>query len=102
MIREDNLLQERVDTTTLADPTYRVTFEQDDGQQYTVGARVTVHAMNGLFRTLKPEPLTGSYQVARCERVSGSNWKALRVSLHLVNQSPPDVMVASVIADDRR
>jgi hypothetical protein len=86
-IREDDLLQERVVTTILADPTYRVTFERDDGQQYTVGARVTVHAMNGLFRTLKPDPLNGSYQVTRCERIRDTNWKALRVSLHLINQA---------------
>lgn len=101
-IREDDLLQERVETTVLADPTYRVTFERDEGQQYTVGARVTVHAMNGLFRTLKSDPLNGTYRVTRCERICDTNWKALRVSLHLVNQSVSDATPTSMVADDRR
>jgi hypothetical protein len=101
-IREDDLLQERVETTPLTDSTYRVTFEQDDGQQYAVGARVTVHAMNGLFRTLKPDPVNGSYRVTRCERISDTTWKALRVSLHLVRQSVSDATFASMVANDRR
>jgi hypothetical protein len=86
----------------MADSTYRVTFERDEGQQYDVGARVTVHAMNGSFRTLALNPSNGSYQVTRSERVRDTGWQALRVSLHLVSQSGSDAALASMIADDRR
>lgn len=115
-IPEDDPLQERVETTTMTDSTYRVTFERDDGQQYDVGARVTVHAMDGLFRTLALNPSDGEYLVWRCERICDASWKALRVSLHLVKQSASDAALAvsdvaltvsdatlaSVVADDRR
>lgn len=77
----------------MADPTFLVTFERDEGQQYGVGARVSVHAMNGRLRTLVPDPLNGSHRVTRCERIRNPGWKALRVSLQLVN---------STVADDRR
>src|SRR5688500_226072 len=85
MTREDEQLQRPVEIFPMDEPTYRVTFERDEGQVYRVGTRVTVHAMNCLFRTIDPSPSTGNYQVTRCERVRDVGWKALRVSLHLVN-----------------
>jgi hypothetical protein len=100
-------LQERIEIALLDEPTYRVTFERDEGQAYGVGARVTVHPMNRLFRTIDPDPSTGEYLVMRCERVRDVGWKALRVSLHLVG--PPDVDAApltdappyAMVADNR-
>ena len=102
MAREEEQLQESVEIAPMDEPTYRVTFERDEGQQYGVGARVTVHAMNGLFRTLKPDPFNGRYRVTRCERISDTGWKALRVSLHLINRSGSDAAFASMVADARR
>ena len=89
------------------EPTYRVTFERDEGQEYRVGARVTVHPMNTLFRTIDPNTPTGNYQVVRCERVRDVGWKALRVSLHRVNLPGADAAPFSdaapftMVADDR-
>jgi hypothetical protein len=104
MTREDEQLQERSEIAPLDKPTYRVTFERDEGQAYRVGARVGVHPMNRLFRTINPDPSTGEYLVVRCERVRNVGWKALRVSLHLVGlpgvdaapimDAPPFAMVA--------
>jgi len=86
----------------MADPTYRETFERDDGQQYGVGARVSVHAMDGRFRTLDVNPSSGRYRVMRCDQIRAPGWKALRVSLHLVDQPGSDPVLASPVADDRR
>jgi hypothetical protein len=102
VIREDDLVQERVETPTMADPTYRVTFERDDGQQYGVGTRVSVHAMNSQCRTLALNPSSGSYRVTRCEQVRDTGWKALRVSLHLDSQPGSAAVRPSPAADDRR
>ena len=74
----------------MGDPTYRVTFERDEGQEYRIGARVAVHPMNSLFRTIDPNPLTGNYLVMRCERVRNVGWQALRVSLHRVDLPDAD------------
>ncbi len=82
-------------------PTYRVTFERDEGQEYRVGARVAVHPMNTLFRTIDPDSLTGNYLVMRCERVRDVGWKALRVSLHLVNLPGADAARVTMVADAR-
>ena len=82
--RESELSRERVENVPMHELTHRVTFERDEGQEYSVGTRVTVHAMNGLFRTIDPNPSTGDYLVTRCERVCDVGWKALRVSLHLL------------------
>src|SRR5688572_22435981 len=98
--REEDQLQERVEISRTDDPTYRVTFERDEGQEYRIGARVAVHPMNSLFRTIAPDPATGSYLVMRCERVRDVGWKALRVSLHLVNLPGADAAPFSVVADD--
>lgn len=81
--------------------TYRVTFERDEGQEYRVGARVTVHAMNSLFRTIAPDPTTGTYLVARCERVRDVGWKALRVSLQLLELPSPDAAPFTKVTVDR-
>jgi hypothetical protein len=86
----------------MADPSYRVTFERDDGQEYRAGARVTVRAMDSLFRTLDLNPSTGRYRVTRCERVRATGWKALRISLQLVDQPVAEAARASVVTDDRR
>jgi len=86
----------------MVDPTYRVTFERDDGQEYGVGARVSVHAMNGLFRTLAPNPSNGAYRVTRCERIRDAGWQALRISLQMVSLPGPDAALAPVVGDDRR
>jgi hypothetical protein len=83
----------------MADPTYRVTFERDEGQQYDIGARVTVHAMNGSIRTLALNPSNGRYQVTRSERVRDLGWRALRVSLLLVDQAITDVALALSVTD---
>jgi hypothetical protein len=101
-MREHHLLRERVEAPTMADPTYRVTFERDDGQQYGVGARVSVHAMDSQFRTLDVNPASGRYRVMRCDRIRATGWKALRVSLHLVDQPRVDALLAPPMADDRR
>jgi hypothetical protein len=85
MASEDEQLHEHVESLPIGEPADRVTFERDEGQEYRVGARVTVHAMNSLFRTIDPNPSTGNYLVTRCERVRDVGWKALRVSLRLVN-----------------
>jgi len=37
--REEEKLQERIEISPLSEPTYRVTFERDEGQAYRVGAR---------------------------------------------------------------
>ena len=94
MTREDEQLQERSEISPLAEPTYRVTFERDEGQAYRVGSRVGVHPMNPSFRTIDPDSSTGEYLVVRCERVRNVGWKALRVSLHLVG--PPGVGAAPI------
>jgi hypothetical protein len=86
----------------ISESTSRVTFERDDGQEYGVGTRVNVHAMNGLFRTLDPNPTDGSYRVTRCERIRDTGWKALRISLHRVNQPSSGVVPLAAVADDRR
>jgi hypothetical protein len=99
--REDEQLQERVEISPTDEPAYRVTFERDEGQEYRVGARVTVHPMNSLFRTIDPDPSTGNYLVMRCERVRDVGWKALRVSLHLVNLPGADAAPITVVAHDR-
>jgi hypothetical protein len=98
-IRQDDLLQELVESITMADLNYRVTFERDEGQQYDIGARVTVHAMNGSLRTLALNPSNGRYQVMRSERVRDVGWRALRVSLLLVEQSLSDAGLASIVTD---
>jgi hypothetical protein len=59
----------------------RVAFEHDEGQDYPVGARVTAHAMDAMYRTLTLNPSSGDYLVTRCERIREPGWKALRVSL---------------------
>lgn len=38
--REEEQLHERIEMSPLDEPTYRVTFERDEGQAYRVGARV--------------------------------------------------------------
>jgi hypothetical protein len=86
----------------MADPTYRVTFERDDGQEYGVGARVSVRAMDSLFRTVELNPTNGTYRVTRCERIRDVGWKALRISLQVVTQPGPDAALTSTVADDRR
>jgi hypothetical protein len=102
MTSEDELLQESVETIHIGEPTYRVAFERDDGQEYGVGARVTVHAMNSLFRTVDLNPSSGNYQVMRCERIRDTGWKALRISLHLVNPPESDAAPSVRVADGRR
>ena len=86
----------------MADLTYRVTFERDEGQEYGVGARVSVHAMDSLLRTLDLDPSNGTYQVTRCERIRDTGWKALRISLQLVNQPGSECALAPMVANDRR
>ena len=81
--------------------THRVTFERDDGQAYRVGARVTLHPMNSLFRTIDPDPSTGNYLVMRCERVRDVGWKALRVSLRLLKLPAVDAAPVTMAAVDR-
>jgi hypothetical protein len=58
-----------------------VTFERDEGQEYPVGTRVGVHAMDAAYRTLALDPGDGAYVVTRCERIRDVGWRALRVSL---------------------
>jgi hypothetical protein len=58
-----------------------VTFEIDEGQNYPVGTRVVVHAMDAAHRTLAVDPLGGDFAEARCERSRDAWWKALRVTL---------------------
>jgi hypothetical protein len=77
----------------------RVTFEIDEGQDYPVGTRVAVRAMDAAYRTLAVDPLGGEFVVARCERSRDAWWKALRVTLvpaapatpvvDIVGASPP-------------
>jgi hypothetical protein len=80
--------------------TYRVAFERDEGQQYSVGARVTVHAMNGLFRTVTPSPADGDYRVLRCERIRDVGWQALRVSLFRATPSEAEATSLTMVAAD--
>jgi hypothetical protein len=94
MTCEDEPLHENVEDQPMSDPTYRVTFERDEGQEYGVGTRVTVHEMNSRFRTVVLNPSNGNYRVMRCERVRDTGWKALRISLHLVHQPGPDAVLA--------
>jgi len=79
-----------------------VTFERDEGQQYGIGTRVAVHAMNTQFRTLDLDPVNGSYRVTRCESVRDVGWKALRINLHLVHLPDSNAAVSVMIADARR
>jgi hypothetical protein len=72
-------------------PSFRVAFERDEGQDYTVGARVNVHPMNIVYRTLQLSPSDGQYSVTRCERIRDTGWKGLRVSLQLVDQASASV-----------
>jgi hypothetical protein len=95
-------LQESVETIQIGEPIHRVTFERDEGQQYRIGARVAVYAMNAQFRTLVLDPVNGSYRVTRCERVSNVGWKALRISLHVVTSPGPAAALATMVADDCR
>ena len=92
--REDEPLREHLEHPPTSEPTYRVAFERDEGQEYGVGARVTVHTMDSLFRTVELDPSSGNYQVVRCERIRDTGWKALRISLHRVNQQGPDAVLA--------
>src|SRR5215212_867302 len=85
----------------MVDSTYRVTFERDDGQEYGVGARVSVHAMNGLFRTLAPDPSNGAYRVTRCERIRAAGWRALRISLRMVSLPGSNAAFAPVVGEAR-
>jgi hypothetical protein len=101
MTCEEEQLRERVEISPIDEPSYRVTFERDEGQEYHVGARVTVHQMNTLFRTIDPDPSTGNYLVMRCERVRDVGWKALRVSLHRVNLPDSTAAPFTMVADDR-
>lgn len=102
---EAELLRERVENPPVNEPTnlptHRVTFERDEGQEYSVGARVTVHAMNSLFRTIDLNPSTGTYLVARCERVRDVGWQALRVSLQLLELPGTDAAPFKMAAVDR-
>ena len=92
--REDEPLGEHPEHLPKSEPTYRVAFERDEGQEYGVGAQVTVHAMNSLFRTVELDPSSGNYRVMRCERIRDTGWKALRISLHRVNQPSPGAVLA--------
>ena len=83
---EDEFLHTSAEVMLMSEPRNRVAFERDEGQEYSVGARVTVHPMSNLFRTLALNPSNGSYRVTRFERIRDVGWKALRVSLHLVHQ----------------
>jgi hypothetical protein len=64
----------------------RVTFELDEGQDYLVGTRVTVRPMDTDFRTLALNPASGEYVVTQCERIQAVGWKALRVSLDMMDR----------------
>ena len=83
----------------MSDPSDHVAFERDEGQEYGVGARVTVHAMNSAYRTLAPNPTHGDYQVTRCERIRDVGWKALRISLRPVSLRDLSGPVSMTIVD---
>ena len=100
--RGDELLHKTIETVCLSKPTRRVTFERDEGQEYAIGARVAVHPMNSLFRTVDLDPSHGSYQVTRCERVCDVGWKALRISLDLVTSARSAAPLSPMVADDHR
>ena len=70
--------------------TTRVTFERDEGQDYSVGTRVSAHAMDDMFRTLELNPSSGDYLVTRCEHARDVGWRALRVSLTLAEPPTPN------------
>ena len=67
----------------------RVAFECDEGQAYPIGTRVNAHPMDAQYRTLTLAPVDGEYQVARCEWIRDAGWRALRVSLTLVESGLP-------------
>jgi hypothetical protein len=105
MTRKDALLRESMEMDHMSAPMtesrFRVAFELDEGQQYDVGARVTVHAMNGAFRTVAMNPSSGNYRVMRCERVGDIGWRALRISLHHIALSGSDGSLPMLVTDAR-
>ena len=90
MTRKDGLLHEAVTIMNIVEPPNRVTFERDEGQEYLVGARVSVHAMNGLFRTVILSPSDGTHLVTRCEKIRDIGWQALRISLRRLDPRQSD------------
>ena len=86
MICGDELLHRNVDTMRMSGPINRVAYERDEGQTYSIGARVDLHPMDTVYRMLQPRPADGQYSVTRCERIRDTGWQALRVSLQLVDQ----------------
>jgi hypothetical protein len=94
-------LHESIDVLPMDEPTYRVAFERDDGQEYGVGARVAVHNMNSGFRTVALSPTSGDYRVMRCERIRDTGWKALRISLKRIARPASDGIASALVADAR-
>jgi hypothetical protein len=84
----------------MTEPTYRVSFERDEGQGYDVGARVSVHPMDDRFRTIRLNPAGGTYLVTRCERIRDTTWQALRISLQLWIEPLAEAAAGSVQAAD--
>jgi hypothetical protein len=101
MTRGNEFLHDDVDMMRAGVPSSRVTFERDEGQEYGVGARVNVHPMNTVYRTLQLSPSDGQYSVTRCERIRDTGWQGLRVSLQLVDQTSVSVPGSTTGADAR-
>jgi hypothetical protein len=95
-------LHESIDVLPVDEPTYRVAFERDDGQEYGVGVRVAVHDMNSGFRTVVLSPTSGDYRVTRCERIRDAGWKALRISLERIVRPASDGVASARVTDARR